>query len=387
MIIKNARLAYRAKNVAASDKGLYDIYLHEDKISAIEPAKDIDIPGDEFIVDAEGSLVFPAFVDTHFHLRNPGQEYKQTLLEAATALTKGGYRAFVAMANTKPVLDDVHEIADLKRKFARYPSELFQVSAVTKGLGGKELVNFESLLTVTKIFSDDGRNIDDALIMERALAASQKLGFLIMDHSEPETEMVIRNLDIVRRVGGNLHFCHVSRKASMEAIIKAKKEGLNVSVEVTPHHLFKSNLDYRVNPPFAEEEDRLALIDAIKFGYVDYIGSDHAPHTEEDKANGAPGIANIESCYSMVYTALEAAGVSIEAIARLMSLNPAKLLGLNLGLEAGREASLVIVEEGSYHIDKQAYETRSRNTPFDAMPVKSKPVATIIKGVLEYLDN
>lgn len=385
MIIKNAKLAYRAAGIAESKNELYDIFIEGDKIKAIRPSEEMEVPRDEALIDAEGKYILPAFADTHFHLRNPGQDYKQTLDEAASALAKGGYAAFVAMANTKPILDKVEDIRALKEEFSKYPTKLFQVSAVTKGLGGKELVNFDELLEVTKIFSDDGRNVDDAAVMREALRQSEKLGFLIMDHSEPETEMVIRNIGLVREVGGHLHFCHVSRKGSMEAIIKAKEEGLKVTVEVTPHHVFRSGINYRVNPPFAEEEDRLFLLEAVKQGYVDYIGSDHAPHTQEDKDKGAPGIANIESCYSMIYTAFKEAGLGLAEIARLMSLNPSKLLGLNLGLEEGREAGLVLVEEGEFKIDAETYETRSKNTPFNGMEVSSRPVATILKGELVYL--
>lgn len=387
MIIKNARLAYRAEGVEESRDGLYDIFIEGEEIAAIRPSVEMEIPREEALIDAEGKYILPAFADTHFHLRNPGQDYKQTLDEAATSLAKGGYAAFVAMANTKPVLDKPEDIRALKQEFSKYPTQLFQVSAVTKGLGGKELVDFEELLEVTKIFSDDGRNVDDEAVMREALKESERLGFLIMDHSEPETEMVIRNLDLVREVGGHLHFCHVSRKASMEAIIKAKEEGLKVTVEVTPHHVFRSRINYRVNPPFAEEEDRLFLLEAVKKGYVDYIGSDHAPHTSEDKEKGAPGIANIESCYSMVYTAFREVGLGMAEIARYMSLNPSELLGLNLGLEVGKEASLVLVEEGVFIIEAETYETRSKNTPFDGMEVASRPVATILKGEIAHLQS
>lgn len=386
MIIKNAKLAYRAQTVEDSAEGLYDVFIEGERIAAIRPSMDMDIPGAETLIDAEGRYLLPAFADSHFHLRNPGQDYKQTLDEAAKSLAKGGYAAFVAMANTKPVLDNVHDIRFLKEQFSKYPTGLFQVSSVTKGLNGRELVDFEELLAVTKIFSDDGRNVDDENVMREALRASERLGFLIMDHSEPETEMVIRNIGLVREVGGHLHFCHVSRKASMEAVIKAKDEGLKVTVEVTPHHLFRSKINYRVNPPFAEEEDRLFLLEAVKRGYVDYIGSDHAPHTPEDKEKGAPGICNIESCYSMVYTAFKEAGLGLAEIARLMSLNPSELLGLNLGLEAGKEASLVLVEEGRFIIEAEHYETRSKNTPFEGMEVKSRPVATVLKGEIAYLE-
>ena len=330
----------------------------------------------------------PAFVDLHFHMRNPGQEHKETLLSANKAAIKGGYTDLLAMANTNPVIDNktlIKEIIEKNNSLGM--TRLLQVSAVTKGLKGKDLVDFEENRKATRFFSDDGKNIDDERIMREALLASKQHDFIILDHSEEETEMVIRNLDLVRQTGGNLHFCHISKKASMEAIIKAKEEGLKVTVEVAPHHIYASNVSYRVNPPFASEEDRLFLIESIKNGYVDAIATDHAPHTPEDKANNAPGISGIETSFSLCHKVFTDNEISLKLLSKLLSASPAKFLGLSPRvIRAGMQANLVVIEEKKSQIDSSLFESKGKNTPFDKEMVYAVIDKTIRKGDILY-DN
>ncbi len=360
-----------------------NILIDDGKIKAIGTC---NVSGDYEIIDALGMTVMPSFSDSHFHLRNPGQEYKQTYREANDACLKGGYTDVVALANTKPVVDSVELLNEVKANTEKFPLDVYQVSSVTKGLNGKELVDFDELIKYTKIFSDDGKNVDDITIMKAALEKSAELGFIIMDHSEPESEMVIRNIELVKEVGGNLHFCHISRKESIEALIKAKEEGLSVTFEVTPHHLFSTDLDYRVNPPIATKADRASLIQAIKMGYVDSIGTDHAPHTEDDKKNGSPGIINIENAYSMIRKVFYENDIDMKTLIKLMSKWPAKLVGKERGIFEGSVADIVIVSDEEYKIDKKSFVTRSKNTPFDGMDVRGKVLMTIAKGEIVY-DN
>lgn len=338
------------------------------------------------LIKAEGFYLLPSFVDSHFHLRNPGFEYKQTYEEASQACMKGGYTDVIAMANTKPTVDSCEVLKEIKEKSSEFPLGVYQVGSVTKGLMGKELVDFEALMKETGIFSDDGKNIDDADVMKRALALSKKLGFLIMDHSEPETEMVIRNIKLAEEVGGNLHFCHISKKGSVEAIVKAKEKGLNVTLEVTPHHIFSHGLSYRVNPPIATNEDRLFLIEAIKRGYIDYVGTDHAPHTHEDKEKGAPGIINIENAYAMIRRVFYENNIDWNTMIDLMSKRPAFLVGKERGISEGMTADLVLVSDRESTIDTGTFVTRSKNTPFEGYEVKGQVELTVVKGEIEY-DN
>ncbi len=360
-----------------------NILIEDGKIKKIG---EFDTHKDCEIIDAKGLFVMPSFSDSHFHLRNPGQEYKQTYMEANDACVKGGYTDVIALANTNPVVDRAELINEVQENTNQLSLDVYQVSSVTKGLNGKDLVDFDGLVKHTMIFSDDGKNVDDIDVMKEALEKSEELGFIIMDHSEPESEMVIRNIELVKEVGGNLHFCHISKKESIEALTKAKDEGVGITFEVTPHHLFSTDLDYRVNPPIATKEDVKALINAIKAGYVDSIGSDHAPHSDEDKKNGSPGIINIESAYSMVRKVFYENGIDMKTLIKLMSKWPAKLVGKERGIFEGSLADIVIVSDEEYKINKNGFVTRSKNTPFHGMDVRGKVLMTIAKGEIVY-DN
>ncbi len=375
LIIKNAF-------VVELDK-VTNILIDDGKIKRIG---DFSLEESSKVVDAKGMFVMPSFSDSHFHLRNPGQEYKQTYKEANDACLKGGYTDVVALANTNPVVDSVEVLNEVKSGTRELALDVYQVASVTKGLNGKDLVDFDELVKHTMIFSDDGKNVDDANVMREALKKSEELGFIIMDHSEPESEMVIRNIELVKEAGGNLHFCHVSKKESIEALIKAKDEGVKVTFEVTPHHLFSTDLDYRVNPPIATKADVASQIEAIKGGYVDSIGTDHAPHTEEDKKNGSPGIINIETAYSMIRKVFYENGVDMKTLVKLMSKWPAKLVGKERGIFEGAVADIVIASDEEYKIDKYSFVTRSKNTPFHGRDVKGKVLMTIAKGEIVY-DN
>ncbi len=339
-------------------------------------------------LDLSGKIVMPAFVDLHFHMRNPGQEHKETFESANKALIKGGYTDFLAMANTNPAIDNKDLITEvIEKNNSLGMTNMLQVSAVTKGLKGKEPVDFEENRKVTRFFSDDGKNIDDENLMKNALIASKRHDFVILDHSEEETQMVIRNLELVRQTGGNMHFCHISKKASMQAIIKAKEEGLPITVEAAPHHIYASNVNYRVNPPFATEEDRRFLIESIKNGYVDAIATDHAPHTASDKANNAPGISGIETSFSLCHKVFADNEISLKILSKLLSSNPAKFLGLTPRLiKAGIQANLTVIEEKKSVIDSNLFESKGKNTPFDNETVYAVIDKTIRKGDILY-DN
>lgn len=385
ILIKNAVI------VDENMKQKTDLLISEDKIKLIGKEQiDRFLEQNELkqinTIEAEGKYLLSSFVDMHFHLRNPGFSNKQTYEEAFRAATKGGYTTLVCMANTNPV-SDCKEVIDLvKENTKNFPINIIQIAAVTKGLAGKELVDFKQLIKEVKIFSDDGKNVDSPALLKEALKKSRDMKFMILDHDEPETEMVKRNLELVRETGGRMHFCHISRKESLIAIIEGKKENLDISVEIAPHHIFSYGLDYIVNPPIAEKEDVEFIIESIKNGYVDSIGTDHAPHTEEDKANGAPGIANIETAYSMVRKVFYENDIDMKTLVKLMSNSPARMLGLNSNIVEGNEANLVIVNDESYKIDKNKFETRSKNTPYHGWDVLGKIEYTIAKGEIIY-DN
>lgn len=341
-----------------------------------------DVFGDDklLVIEGEGRYLSPSFVDLHFHLRNPGQEYKQTFEEASAACIRGGYTKVVAMANTKPIADHGEVLDAVSEGMKDLPLEVVQTCAVTVGLKGETLVDFETMRKKTFVFSDDGRNVDSADIMEKALERSKELDFIIMDHDEPESDMVIRNIELARNTGGRLHFCHISEKRSIDAITKAKEDGLNVTFEVSPHHIFSKDLSYRVNPPIGTQEDNEAIIAVIKDGRVDAIATDHAPHTEEDKQKGAPGIANIETAFGMVRKVLKKEGVSLQRQIELMSNAPSEILGADNRIREGGRADLVLFNDEEYKIDSQKFVTRSKNTPYDGWDAQGIIEYTIVGG-------
>lgn len=330
--------------------------------------------------EGKGKYLSPSFVDLHFHLRNPGQEHKQTFEEASQAAIRGGYTKVVAMANTVPIVDSIERIEMVENSMNNLPLKVIQTAAVSVDLRGQEVVDFKKLREKTFIFSDDGRNVDRADIMEQALIKSKELDFIIMDHDEPETQMVIRNIELAKKTQGRIHFCHISKKESIDAIVEAKKEQKNITFEVSPHHIFSTNLDYRVNPPIGNEEDQKAILRAIQQGQVDAIATDHAPHTQEDKAKGAPGIVTIETAFSMVRKIFSDHGISLQTQITLMSNNPSEILGVDNRLAEGAEANLVIYSDQETRIDSSRFATRSKNTPFDGWESRGKVEYTIVEG-------
>jgi len=375
LLIKNGLL------VGPNGSRAADILIVDGMIEQIAP--DIQPDGKVQVLDAIGKTVMPSFADMHVHLRDPGFTYKEDLQSGIKAAVNGGFTHITAMGNTNPAPDNTEVLGDiLQRAKALDLADVFQVATVTKGLAGQEAVDFAELRKLTLFFSDDGKNVDNEEIFARAMRASGELDFKVLDHSEPETEMVIRNIKIAKQERGNLHFCHISRKESMLAIMQAKDEGVNVTVEITPHHLFGWDLDYRVAPPFASKDDADFLLRAIGSGYVDCISTDHAPHTAEDKAKGMNGISGLDVAFSIINTVFAEAGYSLSLLSRLMSLNPMRFMRVNGGaLMTGKEANLVIVDENAtYKINPDDFVSRGKNTPFAGREVTGKVIHTIKKG-------
>jgi len=347
----------------------------------LRPATRLKAEPEDF--DGWGLTCMPSFIDLHGHFREPGQEKKETIATGIQAAAKGGYGLVVAMANTTPVCDEPKWIEANQTKAQKMgKAELIQVSAVTKGFG-QEAVDYQALRPLTRLFSNDGKPIEDPKVMVEALENSIQHDFLLMVHQEPEEEMIRRDLLLAEAVGGNLHICHVSTEVSVELIRQAKKRGLQVSCEVTPHHLYRANEGYRVNPPFGEEKDRLALIEGLMDGTIDCIATDHAPHTQEDKEAGSPGITGYDAAYSLVRTAMPE--VPLTKISKWMSANPAEILGIDRmtregKLEVGKDANLVLLRPDQPRVLDTFY-SKSNNTPFAGDQVLGVIEQTIRKGV------
>lgn len=381
LLIKNVKII----DSSMSFKG--DLLVENGKISKID--SDINITGieDLKIIDGKNKILMPAFIDLHTHLRDPGLTHKEDLETGQKAALKGGFTVLCPMANTKPVCDNEQIMESVLNKARKLDlCDIKQVCAITENLEGEKIIDIEKMRTYTDLFSDDGYTLHNEKIMRDALILSKELDFKVLTHCQPEFEIVKRDLNMLKDVGGNLHICHISLKDTLDEIKKYKNDGYKFTCEVGPHHIFGYGLEYRVNPSFAEEEDMKHLIQGIKDGYIDMIGTDHAPHTKEDKEKGAPGISNIEVAFQMVNKVFNENNISLNKLSEMMSANPAKLLGLNQGLiKEGLRADLVIVDsEQEEVIDVSKFVSKGKNNPFDGQKVRGKIIMTIRDGRVMY---
>ena len=356
---------------------------------AVENGVICPLSGCDTVIDARGLTLMPAFTDTHCHLRDPGWPQKETMESGMRAALKGGFTVLCAMANTDPVCDTAERVsANHKKAEALGLCRLIQAGAAGIGLSDEIPSDHEQLSRVTNVISNDGRTIADAHFMERLLCASQRYGFIVSTHCQPERATVRRDIELLERVGGHLHVGHISCRETADMIRAAKAKGLNVTCEVMPHHIFDHDNPYKVNPPMRTAEDVRGLICAIADGTVDCLATDHAPHTELDKQNGAAGISNIEHAAAMFHTVFQENGLPLTKLSELMSYNPAKLLGLGGGLvEEGQRADLVLFDPNEeWTIKKDEMISRSRNTPFEGRRVRGRIKMTMAEGEIKY-DN
>ncbi|MEZ4508926.1 MAG: dihydroorotase [Eubacteriales bacterium] len=339
------------------------------------------------VIDMRRNALMPAFIDLHCHLRDPGYPEKETMETGMRAALKGGYAYLIAMANTDPVMatpamvQENHEKANHLRL-----CKLTQAAAAGESLGDEQPTDRGELSKVTKVLSNDGKTIFSDDFMRQLLLDSGKYGFLISTHCQPERKIVERDINLLREVGGNLHIGHISRAETVDMVRKAKAEGLQLTCEVTPHHLFGWDSDYKVNPPLRTRADVDALIEGIKDGTIDCLATDHAPHTPADKARGMAGISNIEHAFQIYLKVFQENGIPLTRLSEMLSLAPAKRLGIKAGLflpgYAANVTALSVEEESE--IDTMQMISRSHNTPFHGRKVMGRVLRTVIDGETRY---
>ena len=393
LLIKNVNLIDESNNFFG------DIYIEKGLIKELgtELNKECET------LDGKGLVLMPAFIDTHAHFRDPGFEYKEDIESGSKAAVRGGYTTVTLMPNTKPVCSS-KEILDYVVNKGKEIGlvDLYQTVSITKNLSGEEinhLREFEGNPNV-KAITDDGKGVSDSKIMMEAMKIAKENNWIVMSHAESpefskvdmrlaENMMTWRDITLAKFVDCRLHMSHVSTKEAMKYIIEGKNDGVKVTCEITPHHLALNNKisNYRVNPPIREEEDVNFLIKAIKMNYVDCIGTDHAPHSKEDKETGAPGMIGIEQAFSICYTKLVKENhISLNKLSQLMSGNAAKLLNINKGkLQPGFLGDLVLIDLNKKRIFKEEdIVSRSKNTPFNGMEFYGDVVVTIKNGKIVY---
>lgn len=421
LLIKNGRVI----DPASGTDDTLDILIERGKIVDIKTKIDGDGPK---IIDASRLVVAPGFIDIHTHLREPGQEDKETIHTGSLAAAKGGFTSIACMPNTTPVNDNrgiIEYILSEANKSAVV--NIFPIGAVTKGQKGEELTDMADMVDAGAVaFSDDGLPIMNNYLMRRTLEYSKLLNILIIDHCEDtnlssggvmhegyysyllgltgipsfsEEIMVSRDIILAEKTDARIHIAHLSVKGAAELVREAKKKKLKVTAEVTPHHLFLTdasleNFDtnLKVNPPLRTKDDVKALIEAVKNGVVDVFATDHAPHTPDDKEvelDQAPfGINGLETAVSLFLDKLVHKNIiSLQKFIEMISTNPALILGFeNKGrICIGADADFTILNlRKEIIVDVNRFKSKSRNNPFHGWKLKGAPEMTIVGGKIVY---
>ena len=380
------------------------------------------------VIDAKGLFLSAGFIDVHVHLREPGGEHKETIKTGSMAAAKGGFTTICPMPNTKPVPDRADRFDDLLQRIKE--SAVVKVrpyGAITEDSKGEKLTDFELLKNKGAVgFTDDGVGIQQAGVMYTAMKEVAKIQLPIAAHCEDnslilggcmhdgnkakelglkgipsvcESVHIARDILLAEATGAHYHVCHVSTKESVRVIADAKKAGINVTAEVSPHHLVLTEEDmpsadtnYKMNPPLRSKVDQLALIKGLEDGIIDCIATDHAPHTEEEKSKGmyeSPfGIVGFETAFPVLYTHFVKTGIwTLKQLTDWMTIKPAEVFKLSgIGkIQVGYCADLTIIDLNSPEkVDKHTFVSKGKNTPFDGWHCYGWPVMTLVNGQIVY---
>lgn len=384
-------------------------------------------------IDARGLVLAPGLVDLHAHLREPGEEHKETIVSGTRAAAAGGFTAIAAMANTVPVTDHaaiVHEVRDLAAEAGS--CDVFPIGAITKGLLGESLAEMGEMVEAgVRVFSDDGRCVPTARLLRNALiyAKAFPVEVVLADHAEDaslvegghmheglqsaslglagrpaeaEEIAVARDIALARATGGRLHLCHLSSARAVQLVRRAKAEGIRVTAEVTPHHLAFTDADLatydtakKMNPPLRSVEDRDALRAGVADGTIDVIATDHAPHAVEEKDMefdlAPPGTIGLETALASVLTFLVEPGiVPLAQALEALSATPARILGAadhGGPIELGRPANLVVFDPDAEWIVEPPFVSKARNSAFTGQRLRGRVRFSMLRGALTVADG
>lgn len=373
-------------------------------------------------VDVSGCVVAPGFVDLHAHLREPGKEEAETIETGSRAGAKGGYTALVAMPNTDPAQDSVAVIDFVREQGKRAGLvDVVPSGCITLGRKGEALAPMAELAAAgVRIFTDDGNGVQDDLLMRRAMEYGKGLGVTLAQHCEvssltksavmnecqcctslglpgwpsiAEELMVFRDIELARLTGARVHFLHLSTARSVELVRAAKRDGLPVTAEVTPHHLSLDETKlatfdtvFKVNPPLRSPNDIAALREGLRDGTIDALATDHAPHPRRDKElsldQAPPGMLGLETALGV---ALSVLNVELTHLVRVMSINPARIAGISdrhgRDVQPGAPANLVVFDpNATWQVEPEHLASKSRNTPFVGMKLRGKVRHTVFDG-------
>ena len=403
-----------------SRHGACDVLIEDGRIARLTPPGEAGEADDH--LDATGCWVVPGLIDMHTHLREPGYEYKETVLTGARAALAGGFTAVACMANTNPVNDNGAVTKYIIEKaIAADLARVYPIGAVSVGLAGERLAEIGEMHEAGIVaVSDDGRPVMDSGLMRHALEYSAMFNLPVIAHEEDrglaaegvmnegptafklglkgmpaaaEEAMVARDIALLERTGGRLHIAHASTAGSVDLVRRAKARGLAVTAEATPHHFSLTeeavgeyDTNAKMNPPLRAQADVQALIDGLRDGTIDAIATDHAPHHRDEKEVefdcAAHGIVGLETALPLCLRLVREHGVTLETLLRALSSNPARILGVPGGsLAEGQVADLTVIDpECAWQVSPEAFHSKSRNTPFGGWAMRGAALATIVGG-------
>ena len=422
------KVRYLLKNAKFFSQGVFhlaDVFLSDGKIVSIGDG--VSPSNDTIVIDISNMVLFPGFVDVHVHLREPGFSYKETIRTGTLAAAHGGFAHVADMPNLNPVPDCVDAL-NLQRALIEKDAlvHVHPYGAITVGEKGEQLADLAGMAQNVIAFSDDGRGVQSAELMEEAMRRAAAVGKPIVAHcevdellhggyihdgvycrehghkgicSESEWRQVGRDIALAEKTGCRYHVCHVSTKESVELVRRARAKGLRVSCETAPHYLLLCDEDlqeegrFKMNPPLRSRADREALVAGIQDGTIEVIATDHAPHTAAEKARGlagsAMGIVGLETAFPLLYKYLVLEGViTLEKLVALMSANPRRIFALEGGVEEGDAADFTVLDLGAEcAVDPGTFLSKGRATPFAGWKVQGRAVLTVVGGKEVYDDN
>lgn len=430
---KNERknVLVKSGRVIDPEKGkefISDIYIKDGILAEI--GENIKAKGKELTeIDAKGCIVCPGFVDMHVHLRDPGFEDEETIETGTLAAVKGGITTVACMPNTSPPIDSESMVKYILEKSEDAACRVLPVAAMTRGLKGTDITDMGLLAEAGAVgFSDDGRCVGDSRLMYEVMRYSTQFGLPLVLHEEDysvsrgglvnegryssmlgldgisslsDDVIIARDIILAGRSMAKIHITHVSTRGGVEMIKKAREGGLDITCDVTPHHLFFNdsylasfNTNLKLKPPIRSEEDRLALIEGIKGGVIDAIASDHAPHLDTEKNTtfrlAEFGTIGLETLFSASFSKLcREEKISLPGFISLITTSPAKILGIDAGkIEVGKTANITVIDmEAEEEIKRDSFISKSRNSAFIGQKLMGKIICTISKGKLAYINK
>ncbi len=399
-----------------------DVLIDGERIEAVQPAHSLRVdPGTVEVIEADGLWLTPGLIDLHVHFREPGQEYKETILTGSRAAAAGGFTGVCTMPNTDPVNDDPAITALILAKAAEAGLvRVYPVAAISKGLKGERLCEFGELKNAGAVgVSDDGRPVMNSLLMRRALEYAAGFGLKVISHCEEmhlaeggamnegalatrmglagipnaaESVMVMRDIALAALTGAPVHIAHVSARESVAAIRQAKADGVPVTAETAPHYFTLTeaavegyNTSAKMNPPLRSEADRQAIRQGLADGTLDFIATDHAPHSILEKEvefdRAANGIIGLETALPLSLRLVAEGVLDLETLVTRMAVAPARFLGLTAGVRPGLRADLTLIDpQKEFVLRADDLKSKSRNMPFDGWTLQGKAVMTIVGG-------